>query len=158
MISAEWIQLYPSTTSRSRYIPRISTSCWVDRRHLQTCGPESKTRCGERQRNEYNWKPALNAQGRIAPMAESGSLQSCQGNQRFASGRRTGKSFSDFTEPSDSSKTIPKRTKEMEYLLRTIFVLVIDRVGNLVDLRSERTTNVFLFYKEFRLQEMAIAL
>ena len=58
----------------------------------------------ERQRYANNWKPALNAQGRNAPMTESRLLRSCQGNQRFASGRRTGKSFSDFTEPSDSAK------------------------------------------------------
>ena len=94
----------------------------------------------ERQQYENNWKLSLNAQGRNAPMTESRLLQSFQGNQRFASGRRTGKSFSDFTEPSDSSKTISRRAKEMEYLVRTIFVLVMDRVANLVDLRSGRTT------------------
>ena len=45
----------------------------------------------------------------------------------------------------------------MEYLVRTIFVLVVDRVANLVDLRSGRTAMIF-FYKEFPLQEMAISL
>ena len=35
----EWIQLDPSAILKAGYIQRISTSYWMDRRHLQTSGP-----------------------------------------------------------------------------------------------------------------------
>ena len=117
MISTERRQLYPQRL-QDHVIYRKSPQAvgWTEDicRHVDLKAKQDRSYIAagsERQRYEYNWKPALNAQGRIAPMTESGSLQSCQGNQRFASGRRTGKSFSDFTEPSDSSKTHLKKGK-----------------------------------------------
>ena len=106
----------------------------------------------ERQRYENNRKLALNAQRRL--------LRSCPGNKRFASERQTWRLLSDFTAPSDPSKTISRKAMEMEYLVHTIFVRVgMDKIANVLDLSKVGGLQINYFSnKEFRSQEMAIPL
>ena len=62
-------------------------------------------------------------------------LRSCQDDQRFVPVRWAGKYSSNLTEPSDSPKTVSRKTLEMEHLVRLIFVLVgMDRIVILVGL------------------------
>ena len=65
--------------------------------------------------------------------------------------------YPDFTEPSDSSKTIARNALDMEDLVHTIFVFVgMDRIANLVDLAKVGGQPTNFSYKDLRLQAMAI--
>ena len=103
----------------------------------------------------------MNVQGPSAPMKEREDYS--EGVKTINDLRQIGEQESDhpiLPTISDSSKTISRKAMEMEYLVHTIFVFAgMDRVANLVDSsKVSELSMIFLSYKEFRLQELAMPL
>ena len=109
----------------------------------------------ERQLYEKNWKFASNAQGQNASMTEKITPKLTR-QSMTASERRTRMQLSDFTEPSDSPKTISRKAMEIVFLVHIIFVSSA-WTGSQTWRTPQKWKAVNVsFFKKFRLQEMAI--
>ena len=103
--------------------PRVSTCRWVDRRHMQTFGPDSK----RRKIIHCNMEREATVRKQLEACLERESVHPIL--------------------PSHQTRKRPFQAMDMEYLIRVIFVLVgMDRIAILVDLfKIVRTTNEFDF-------------